>query len=165
MKKYMALISAAVIILTSFSGCSSTYEKGMSPGHVANALGPKVIDYINNKDAESLKELYSEEVYNSYNLDDELQLVFDFVGGNITSYSRIKLGSESESITEGKAVKNNFDVCIEDAKTDTGNIYLIVFSYISVNNEQPNSVGMYRLSVYDNDDYNISASAGRVYKR
>ena len=164
MKKYVSLVLTAVIILTSFSGCFSGYEKGMSPGHIAKTLGPQIVEYINNNDAESLKELYSEEVYNtsSCNLDEELQGLFDFVNGNITSYT-IRMGSESYSGGKGKIAKNNFDVRIENVGTDTGETYIIVFGYISVDSEQPKRVGMYRLSAYDDDDYNISAHAGILH--
>ena len=165
MKKYVSLVLTAVIILTSFSGCFSGYEKGMSPGHIAKTLGPQIVEYINNNDAESLKELYGEKVHNtdSCDLDEELQKLFDFVNGTITSYSRIKLGSEEASYESGKAVKNSFDIRIEDAETDTGEMYLIVLGYVSVNNEHPDRVGMYVLSVFDSDDYKISTSAGIIY--
>lgn len=164
MKKYVSLILTAVIILVSFVGCSSEYENGMTPGRIAKTLGPQIVDYINNNDSESMKALYSEEVHNtsSCDLDEELQKLFDFVNGNITSYS-IRMGSESSSGEKGKIVKNNFDVRIEDVQTDTGETYIIVFGYISVDSDQPDCVGMYRLSVYDNDDYNISAHAGSLH--
>ena len=164
MKKYMVLIFAGIIVLVSFSGCFSGYEKGMSPGHIAKTLGPQIVEYINNNDAESLKELYSEEVHNtsSCNLDDELQGVFDFINGTITSYT-IRMGSESYSGGNGKIVKNNFSVHIENVETDTGDTYRIVFSCISADDERPDRIGMYRLSAYDSDDYNISAHAGILH--
>ena len=161
MKKYISLILMAVIGLTLFSGC---YFVTSYPEHIANTLGPEIVKYINDNDAESLKKLYSEEVHNtsSCNLDEELQELFDFIDGNITSYY-IRMGSESYSSENGKVVRNNFDVRINDAETDTGETYLIVLGYISVNDEHPDRVGMYVLSAFDSEDYNISVSAGILH--
>ena len=161
MKKYMALILAAITGFISFSGCSGTYGKGTSPGHIAKTLGPQIVEYINNNDAESLKKLFCEQAYDSYDLDKELQEAFNFINGTITSY-RITLGTEAKSVKEGKVAYSVFNVRIEDVKTDTEDIYGIVFSYTLADDEHPDLLGMNGLKIYDSN-YKKSSSVGIVY--
>ena len=150
MKKYMALILAAITGFISFSGCSGTYGKGTSPGHIAKTLGPQIVEYINNNDAESLKKLFCEQAYDSYDLDKELQEAFNFINGTITSY-RITLGSEAKSVQEGKIVKNNFSILIKDIETDTGYGYRIVINYHLVDDKHPELLGMQNFTIRDSN--------------
>ncbi|MBR6695321.1 MAG: DUF5104 domain-containing protein [Oscillospiraceae bacterium] len=146
------VICVIVLICLSFTlfGCSkSTDNKPNSKKELAK----EIVACFNNEDVEGLENLFCTEIRESHNLNEDIQIMFDFVDGKIIEYS-IENGSEGKSVEDGIVTKEEYGVQIRNTKTDTEHKYIIAYAYRSVDFEHPEKVGVSVISVkeYDGDD-------------
>ena len=87
---------------------------------------------------------------------EEIQKAFDFIDGNITEYKFSMIGFEEEHKREGIIQYYSIDPICRNVKTDKGNQYTIYYSYCHIYKSQPNYEGIWKITVVDNDDNEIS---------
>lgn len=73
---------------------------------VSNELMEAIIEGINNKDLDSIKSVFSINTINSdEDIDEEIQVLFDFIGGEITSYEEADPAGSFDSFGEGYKIR------------------------------------------------------------
>ena len=160
-KKASAIV-LSVSMLLSFVSCSSNRH----PFNPARREAKKIFEYIKNKDTKKLNRLFSEDVRDSHDLDDEWDDFFDIIDGDIVSYGKISSGGEEVYIDYGKVTYSYIIVNINDVKTDTGMTYdMISYCQARVNKKHPGNEGIGLFSIQlpsDNDRGFEEVTVGEV---
>lgn len=136
-----------ILICFLFSGCSF-----LSNTPSSTEMAKSVLKCFDNDDVEGLKSLFCEEILsNINNLDEQIEEAFTFYQG--TAISKGPIGSSSEKkYRQGKIVEYSAEPYIADIKTDSGKEYdILVYTY-TVNEDKPERVGVYLISVYTRDE-------------
>lgn len=108
-----------------------------------------IIECFNNDDADTLKEMFCNEIKQTHNLDQEIINAFNFVDGTITSHSRFTISS-GKSVEEGIVVDNHIYSVIDNVTTDKKGEYMIVFDCNLIYLQNENLVGVLYLKVINN---------------
>lgn len=119
----------------------------VSPSNEAKKIANQVIKCINDKDAEGLKNLFSKNVIQSYDLDKDIEYLFEIFEGKIISYDDFTSGSGSEITNYGKQTFLTIEPWINNVETDVGKVYEIGFFVYVINDEKPEMVGISGLKV------------------
>lgn len=138
MKKIFALITVILLSVSLFVGCETKPNK--------QELAEEIIRCFEEKDSDGLKSVFCEEIQNMHSLDEEIRSAFDYIDGDIIDYN-IEQGSDGKSVDDGKITKREFNIQIRNIKTTTQNEYLISFAYMSLNADNPEKIGISKLSV------------------
>ena len=148
-KKSLAVLLLAAM-LCSLASCSERH-----PGHKAKREAARIFEYIKDGNTKKLNKLFSDDVRDTHDLDDEWDDFFDAVDGNIVSYGSISSGGEEVYIDYGKVTYSMVVVNINDVKTDTGMVYeSISYNQIRVDKKHPEreGIGLFSLvSAADNE--------------
>lgn len=113
-----------------------------------------IMEAVQNKEKEPIKELFCENAKDNYDLDTELDGFFNFIDGNIVSYDEPKTENVSSSSDENGTDESFNNGYISNILTDTGNVYTISIYTFSVYKKHPNFVGIVTLSIEDQNRYN-----------
>lgn len=115
----------------------------VNEGQNADERMEQIIVAVKNKDKESLKGLFSEEAIEEANIDIEMDLLFDFIKGDIERWERDSFASD-ESIRNGKKslmIRSNYIVVTDE---ETYEFYVIDFYTDTIN---PDNEGIYMLEI------------------
>lgn len=108
------------------------------------------------KDADIVKELFSEYAHEQYDLDTQIADVFEFIDGEIVSVGKILAGcSGFETTMEYGSVINEIDGTIDEVVTDNGKSYSISFKGYYNYKSHDEQVGVYSIHVVDDAAYNV----------
>lgn len=94
--------------ITLITGCGQTMIHSFwdSDQKVSDDILEKIIEGINNKDEDAIKELFSEyAIENSENFDADVQSMFDFIDDNIVSYEESSPAGSFESSDRNYRIK------------------------------------------------------------
>lgn len=109
----------------------------------AEAMLEDFLTAIASEKADAVKGLFSEHVQaTAPNLDDNISALFQFFDGDLISYQRYGPGSSASK--DGRSYQKKI-FCSFDVTTTTGE-YRIAFLFYTVNNDEPDHVGL--ASVY-----------------
>lgn len=136
-KKGIAIV-LSLTMLASVASCSELH-----PANKAKREAKKIFKYLKNEDTKKLNKLFSDDVRLTHDLDDEWDVFFDSIDGNIVSYGRIQSQGEGGRYDWGKVTYSDIVISIEDVKTDTGMVYNSISYYqIRVDKQHPEREGI-----------------------
>lgn len=126
---------------------------------VSDDILEKIIEGINNKDEDAIKELFSEyAIENSESFDADVQSMFDFIDGNIVSYEESSPAGSFESSDRNYKIKKISSYYYVSTATDK---YFFQIDNYSKNTLEPEKQGVKcliivkaedRLKVYDGNE-------------
>ncbi len=126
-------------------------------------LSLKLLQYLNENDSDSLKNMFCERTRNSPDFYQEIEDVLEFFEGEVTSHdSLVGKTSDSKSMDNGKITRLYIVPDITSVETDEGKTYEIWFHTYLVNADHPDLVGIMQIVVVSADGERISA--GEFYE-
>lgn len=105
----------------------------------ANKNAEKILNLINAKDRNALKELFSQTVINEGNIDKQIDVLFDYVDGAFVDYEENPPGG-SEYNSYGEAIELSYNVEII-AKTSNYE-YSVIIDFILADKENEENIGV-----------------------
>jgi len=116
-------------------------------GKKADARLKEIIEIINNRDKEALKNIFSEKALDeAIDLDEQIDYLFDFINGEIISWESIVRGAGTNSINRGERVKTSSSRYYINTNSQK---YFIYFREYLINTKEPKSVGVYLLQIIE----------------
>ena len=143
-KKGIAVMLSLAMLL-SFASCSERH-----PRNKAIREAKKYFEYLKNEDTKKLNKLFSDDVRDTHDLDEEWDDFYDSIDGNIISYGSITSGGEGGRYDFGRVTYSDIVIIIEDVKTDTGMEYDSISYYqIRIDKKHPEreGIGLFSLEV------------------
>lgn len=153
MKKGRIIWTGMIVIMIILAGCGSSDEEYVTTYQIAVQKGEEILNNIQGRDADSLKEMFCERTKKTYDLDKEIAQAFEFIDGEIISYDKPDKGSQSKSTTPQETTELSFGGHIDNIKTDTGKNYKIEFYYNHICAEDEEYVGIEFIDIIDEDTY------------
>ncbi|MCL2164694.1 MAG: DUF5104 domain-containing protein [Oscillospiraceae bacterium] len=155
---------ANVLLLSScpFRGRSGTdMPNKYNQDELADARLEQLIEFINNKDKDSIKAVFSEQALNeAKDIDDGADYLFTLIDGNIETWEKIG-GSIDETGDYGhKTIKSRFRY---DVYTDKEQYLFSILEYTQ-NDDHPENVGVYCLKIINVKDEEPLFSDAGIYK-
>lgn len=161
LKKCTAVI-LSLAVLSSLASCSERH-----PLNKAKREAKKYFEYLKDEDTKKLNKLFSEEVRDAHDLDDEWDYFYDHIDGNIVSYEKIVSGGESGHYDFGKVTYSMIIISYENVKTDTGMVYeSISYNQVRIDKANPEheGIGLFCLRMpADNDKGYEEVIVGEIY--
>jgi len=149
-KKSIAIL-LSLTLLASLASCGNLH-----PANKAKREAVGIFESIKNQDIKKLNALFTEDVRDTHDLDEEWEEFFDSIDGDIVSYGSISSGGEGASYDYGIVTYSHVVIYINDVKTDTGMVYeYITYNVTCVDKKHPEreGVGLFSLKVpSDNDE-------------
>lgn len=105
----------------------------------ANKNAEKILNLINAKDHNALKNLFSQTVINEGNIDKQIDVLFDYVDGAFVDYEENSPGG-SKYNSYGETIELSYDVEIT-AKTSNYE-YSVIINFILADKENEENVGI-----------------------
>ena len=161
MKKiiYFFVIQFIIISFTSCIKISQSNEAG-----IAKRIGTNLVECINSKDVEGIKELFCTQSQKSDKIDKEIAGIFELIHSEIISYD-ITCNS-GESVDNGKLTRQQETIFIDNIKTTDGNSYSIIIYNLSVYEKNTDYVGVSEIDIYIGDygENDVSHRIGKHIK-
>jgi len=118
-----------------------------------------IMSSIKEQDVQSLINLLTKQVRESGNIENEVTGFYSSINGTVISYDDTCGNVQSGKIRDGQKTEKIVEGTIRDIKTNESGNYMIVFqSYVHLEGE-PESEGIYHISLYDYDEVNQKAGA------
>lgn len=162
------IIIVLVIGLIIFKICNINYYNprytGQAEDRVHNEKILKdIISYLDNKNTDKLKALFSQSVSSRYNLDSQIKTVLKIYGGTSSSYTDFfDWGYTSKKTSNGRCVEKSVGAQMENIKTKDNDIFIIGFGKCVVNDAEPDDIGIVRITLCDEKGKKL-APIGSVY--
>ena len=147
-KKILALTGAFILTIT-VSGCylgTAAKERGQG-----RETGLKLVEYINDKDTDSIVQLFSEKVQERFDLKEGIENLYAVLGSDIKSYKRLNSTDSEVWYDDWKLTHAIISVEFYDVITEDGMKFKeLSVSYIAVDKDEDN-VGIAAISLCDDD--------------
>lgn len=150
--KKIFIISLMPILLF-LVGCDSSNEKNIPPDEMARLQSEEIMECVVNKDVETFKKMFSKNITKTPNFDANIFKFLNFINSEIISYDTPRGSLNCENTKTGKVIEQGLSGEIENIKTDTGKTYRISFYSYSINEENPESIGIIDVAIFDVDTY------------
>lgn len=150
-KRYRLIFSVFLIVLifVCLTGCSITNNH--SPAAVARKQANTILKCIQENDADTLKSLFTPDIQQKPELDEQIYSFLNFIDGEIVSYSEPFGERGGGEYRYGETVYQKVDGSIRNIQTDTGKNYRINHSAIFINKNNPDNLGVYYMRIQDVD--------------
>jgi hypothetical protein len=123
----------------------------------------KIAECFNRRDAETLKNMFSKDTLQNFNIDEDIQLAFEqYEGDEILYHEGYGFGGAGGATRDENGNKI-FYAWIEDLKnmkTNAGKTYLLEYSYVSIDADNPDSIGVNGIALSDYETNKIIAVIG-----
>lgn len=156
-EKYKGLFIFLIIFIIGFDLTGCRISSPSSPTAVATKQANVIFECLISKDADALKELFVPTLQNDPELDAQIMSFFNFVDGEIISYSKPGGEQGSLEVRDGKTVYQGLQGHTYDIETDAGKKYEIRHSAIKVNDRCPDELGVYYICIVDKDLFTAAA--------
>lgn len=145
-----------VVIGISVSACApvSSVKHDINNKDHAKKLAKQMVQYINDNDSDKIKTLFSEYCQTNFELEYEIEKLFDKLDGKIISYEIYDGGGE-ERIRDGKLIMESLSTHLNHVKTDTEEEYIISICEYLVYEEEKTKQGVCYLRLSDADGNEI----------
>lgn len=155
MKRICAVLLFGVMLL-SLSGCGIDFLSNQNENvDSVNEIFDDLIEYLENDDDEAIKEMFAPKVRNE-TLDEQIEQMCSYFEGEVSSRFGMTTPSESKSVREGKIVKKTITNARYRHVETNKDIYKISISAISIDENDSNNVGLWRIWIGKSDeDYMI----------
>jgi hypothetical protein len=120
---------------------------------------------LSENDKETVKSMFSKKVKKRKELDKEIDKAMEFFEGKVLEYYSGVSGGDELEVDNGKTTYFSLSIQIKSIKTDANKTYSIYGLYYVVNDDDPDSIGLRYISIYDdtNEKENeISTSVVKV---
>ncbi len=120
----------------------------------------RILKCLSDGDKETLKDMFSPKAKRRKRLDKEIDKAMEFFEGKVLEYYPYVSGGDDLAIDNGKTTLYSESIQIKKIKTDSDKIYSIYGLYYTVNDKDPESIGLSYLSIYDytdRDPYDLNA--------
>lgn len=164
--KRLKLFSILVVIIVSLSSCRVISRTELlnhaSDDDVANEKLAKIIDYIENKDEEGMKSMFSKRVLDeSEDFSENAELLFEFIDGEIISWEKDGGPTVFSSNDYGKVVKEVDAYYYVETNKET---YFFMINDFPEDDYDTNNKGVNMLLVVRKDDSQDIYEEGILYK-
>lgn len=156
-RHHVYIITLLTAAMLSLSGCDVTESSGsyynpkysrQSQDRVYNEEKLKeILECFDNKDADRLKAMFSKSIQQEYDLDSQIEKAFEIYGEESVSYGSFFDWGASRATEYGEYVRKNVAAEMESIKTTERDIFNIYFSQNIVNDENPNELGVKRVTL------------------
>jgi len=149
---FILFIITGVFLLTSCS-LKNIYSERAE----ANKILIEILNALENEDEVAMKSLLAPDMLKkNRNIEDEIQKAFNYFNGNIISYKDVGTPASSISVRDGKTVYLGIGNARSGSVITDCNEYIISFSAILINENNPKQEGVWRIWIGKNsDDYMI----------
>lgn len=135
---------------------------------IINENSEQMLQCIIDRDAEKLLTYFSEDIRENRTEKtlEEIEKLFEFIDGDIVSYTRFS-GGEAKTTSGGEIIFWHCTPQFRSAKTTTGEIYTIQFSYRYIWKEKPECEGLCRIIAFPGEDWgnwDKRVTVGKRYK-
>ena len=110
-------------------------------------------EYLKDEDIDSLVDLFSDEVQDTCDLEEEWEEFFDVIDGNIESYDRLRVTYSEQFIDDGNITRCLLEVVFLDVTTDEGEEYDRLEYYTFVVHSDRDKLGITVVSLEDDDEF------------
>ena len=156
-------ISVLIILFVSLclSGCGisqifdETFEELDSDNLYVENMSQEIVRCFDEKDAESLKELFSYNIQDEYDLDSQIESAFDLYNGKSQSYY-VTDKSWAGGISDGIFYDKHFTPKIKDIVTDEGMTYSIVYLTYYIYEEDERRIGITALGLMSDNQTELA---------
>lgn len=169
MKKLLVILLAVLTAVT-FSSCEvvrdaytshlmskeydphvKSYKADVVNQEETEKLAEQILAYLDSKDKESLKALFATQTAKDYDLDSQIDKVFEIYDGKSVSHNTRAGEPSSFHIDHGIYSYLAYNCTIEDIQTDNDKIFTIHIKNIIVDDETPDRVGLTKITLCKND--------------
>lgn len=137
---------------------SSTYQINRQD---TITMAEDIITYLDARDKDSIKALFAPQIANDYDLDSQIEKVFEIYDGTSILYEIGTSGEKSKHIKDGKYLYLRFDCHIKNIQTDNDKIFCISIIRCLVNDNNPDNIGLNKIYLKNADGVNL-APVGEV---
>lgn len=156
-------ISVLIILFVSLclSGCGisqifdETFEELDSDNLYVENMSQEIVRCFDEKDAESLKELFSYNIQGEYDLDSQIESAFNLYNGKSQSYYVTEKSWEG-SIRDGVFYDKHFTPKIKDIVTDEGMTYSIYYLTYYIYEEDERRIGITALGLMSDNQTELA---------
>ena len=143
--KYLILLTFFALI--TFTGCFGK----KSETEIAQETSDIVMECIKNKNKDTIKSLFSPYVQKKYEIDNDIDKMFEIFDSPIDSEGQMYISSSSENNKDGKVIQSHISFVKEPVKLKDGRNYSIIFS-MNIINPNKNLEGLMCVLVYTVDE-------------
>lgn len=112
----------------------------------------EILKCFDNKDADSLINMFSETIKSEYDLKNQIKKAFEIYDGKSVSYEKIDdMGYTSMHTRDGICVEKSIGAYMINIKTNTNKLFTISFTKSVVDDDNPNNKGMTVICLDDED--------------
>ena len=109
----------------------------------------KMLKALSENDKETIKSMFSKKVKKRKELDKEIDKAMEFFEGKVLEYYSGVSGGDELEVDNGKTTYFSLSIQIKSIKTDANKTYSIYGLYYVVNDDDPDSIGLRYISIYD----------------
>ena len=151
-KKNRFLCLIVVLLFTlSVSGCYFLQYSKLRRNEIRSAK--EFFEYLKDEDIDSLVDLFSDEVQDTCDLEEEWEEFFDVIDGNIESYDRLRVTYSEQFIDDGNITRCLLEVVFLDVTTDEGEEYDRLEYHTFVVHSDRDKLGITVVSLEDDDEF------------
>lgn len=129
-------------VLDPHSGSIEAYKNELNK---TGELLSKLIVYFDNKDKESIKALFSAQAIQNYDIDSQIDKVFEFYDGRSVSFEIDNGDERGYNKKDGKYVYVSYEGSLRNIITDNQKSFEIWISRCPVNDDNPSEIGLNRI--------------------
>ena len=116
----------------------------------------KLIECFDNKDKEGIKALFTPQTAKDNSLDSQIDKAFEIYDGKSLSYEIKSGGIAGSAKKDGVYTFLEYDGELKSIKTDTNTSFSIWISRCVVNDDEPNKVGLTRITLCRENGVNLA---------
>ena len=125
----------------------------------AEGRSARILKCLSEGDKETLKDMFSPKAKRRKRLDKEIDKAMEFFEGRVEKYITNIDGGDEIEVDKGKTTFYSKSLQIKKIQTDAGKTYTIYGLYYRVNDNDPESIGLRYLSIFDTTgrDYEMNS--------
>lgn len=155
MKKFV-IILILIVSVFNLTGCNIDFLSEQSEKiDSVNDIFDQLFECLENDDVDAIKEMFAPKVRNE-SLNMQIEQMCSYFEGEVSSHFGLNTPSESKSVREGKIVRKKITNARYRHVETNKDIYKISFSAITIDENDSNNVGLWRIWIGKSDeDYMI----------
>ncbi len=163
MKKVLLFLISTILFLCS---CNPNKDEAYDPHNTDSStyqinrqdtinMAEDIITYLDNKDRDNIKALFAPQIAQEYDLDAQIDKIFEIYDGASISYEVGISDEKSKHIKDGKYLYLRFDCHIKNIQTDNGKIFRISITRCLVDDKNPDMIGINKIYLKDDEYCNL----------
>lgn len=118
-------------------------------------MAKDILTYLDNKDRDSIKALFAPQIADDYDLDSQIDKVFEIYDGTSISYEIGTCGVRAKYLKDRRVPYLVFDCEVEDIQTDNDKTFCIYIIRCIVDDENPDMIGITKIYLKDGEYNNL----------